>query len=58
MDKKLLRLYQLEDGYCYNSYSLFLYDFATLFLKNNSQILDIVSGSGILGLLCARDYSI
>lgn len=58
MDKKLLRLYQLEDGYCYNSDSLFLYDFATLFLKNNTQILDIGSGSGILGLLCARDYSI
>lgn len=58
MDSKLLRLYQLNDGYCYNSDSLFLYDFITPFLKNNTSLLDIGSGSGILGLLCARDFKI
>lgn len=57
MDTKLLRIYQLLDGYCYNSDSLFLFDFAKKFLKNSMEVLDIGCGSGILGLLCARDFN-
>lgn len=58
MAGKLLRLYQLSDGYCYNSDSLFLYDFAREFIPKvrAKRILDIGAGSGILGLLCARDF--
>ena len=58
MDKKLLRIYQLQDGYCYNSDTLFLFDFAKNFLRNHIKLLDIGSGSGILGLLCARFFQI
>lgn len=58
MDTKLLRIYQLLDGYCYNSDSLFLFDFAKKFLRDSMNILDIGCGSGILGLLCARDFDI
>lgn len=57
MDTKLLRIYQLLDGYCYNSDSLFLFDFAKKFLRKSIEVLDIGCGSGILGLLCARDFS-
>ncbi|WQX78176.1 tRNA1(Val) (adenine(37)-N6)-methyltransferase [Helicobacter pylori] len=55
MDRKLLRLYQPLNAYSYNSDSLFLYDFSRPFIKNSDAILDIGSGCGILGLLCARD---
>ena len=58
MDTKRLDLYQLENGYCYNSDSLFLYSFVKRFLKNNINLLDIGTGCGILGLLCARDFNI
>ncbi len=58
MDTKRLDLYQLENGYCYNSDSLFLYSFARRFIKNNIKLLDIGAGCGILGLLCARDFTI
>ncbi|RDU65613.1 tRNA1(Val) (adenine(37)-N6)-methyltransferase [Helicobacter sp. MIT 14-3879] len=58
MGKKRLDIYQIENGYCYNSDSLFLYFFINKFLKNNISLLDIGAGSGILGLLCARDFSI
>lgn len=58
MDTKRLDLYQLENGYCYNSDSLFLYSFIRRFLKNNTKLLDIGTGCGILGLLCARDFKI
>jgi tRNA1(Val) A37 N6-methylase TrmN6 len=48
--------YQPEQGYCYNSDTLFLYNF----IKTNSlpkgNILDIGSGSGVLGILIARDF--
>ncbi len=54
----LLRLYQLKNGYAYNSDSLFLADFAKLWLKPKMQILDVGSGSGIIGLLCARHYRV
>ncbi|WP_104713249.1 tRNA1(Val) (adenine(37)-N6)-methyltransferase [Helicobacter cetorum] len=55
MDSKLLRLYQPLNAYSYNSDSLFLYDFLRPFVKTHDKILDIGSGCGILGLLCARD---
>lgn len=58
MDKATLSLYQLENGYCYNSDSLFLYAFITRFLKSEVSLLDIGAGCGILGLLCARDFSV
>ncbi len=57
---KTLVLYQPNNGYCYNSDTHFLYNFITQILhkyKNiQGDILDIGSGSGILGLLLARDY--
>lgn len=58
MASGIVRLYQLSDGYCYNSDSLFLYDFAKVFLKNNQSLLDIGCGSGILGKLAKRDFQI
>lgn len=52
-------LYQPIDGYCYNSDTHFLYNFIMLNLKTfkniKGELLDIGSGSGILGLLVARD---
>lgn len=56
MDKTTLKIYQLKNGYCYNSDSLFLYGFITRFLKANASLLDVGAGSGVLGLLCARDF--
>lgn len=50
-----LEIYQLHNGYCYNTDSLVLADFARAFLKPNISLLDIGAGSGILGLLCARE---
>ena len=47
-------LYQPESGYCYNSDSIFLYDFINTF-KPQGRVLDVGAGSGILGLLVARD---
>ncbi|MFA6760138.1 MAG: methyltransferase [Sulfuricurvum sp.] len=47
-------LYQPQDGYCYNSDTLFLYDFASRFTPKGS-VLDVGSGCGVLGLLVARD---
>lgn len=58
MASSLVRLYQLSDGYCYNSDSLFLYDFAKAFLRKNQSLLDIGCGSGILGALAKRDFDI
>ncbi len=53
-------LYQPQNGYCYNSDTHFLYDFICqnlkIFKNNKGEILDIGSGSGILGLLLARDF--
>ncbi|MCH5313889.1 MAG: methyltransferase [Helicobacter sp.] len=48
-------IYQLENGYCYNTDSLILAHFAKNFLKKHYSILDIGAGSGILGILCARE---
>lgn len=55
----LLLLYQPIDGYCYNSDTHFLHNFINHNLKAfkniKGELLDIGSGSGILGLLVARD---
>lgn len=53
---RLIRLYQLSDGYCYNSASLFLFAFARAFLKKKAYVLDVGCGCGILGALCKRDF--
>lgn len=54
-------LYQPKNGYCYNSDTHFLYYFICQNLKAfkniQGEFLDIGSGSGILGLLLARDYA-
>ncbi len=47
-------LYQPESGYCYNSDSIFLYDFIDSF-KPRGRVLDVGAGCGIVGLLVARD---
>ena len=48
-------LYQPEKGYRYNSDTLFLYDFIS---KANirGSVLDLGSGSGILGILLAKRF--
>ena len=52
-------LYQPNDGYCYNSDTHFLYNFIIenlkIFKNVKGELLDIGSGSGILGLLVCRD---
>lgn len=54
-------LYQPLNGYCYNSDTHFLHNFIIENLKKfkniNGELLDIGSGSGILGLLVSRDNS-
>ena len=52
-----LIIYQPEDGYCYNSDTIFLYSFIKRF-NIRGNVLDIGSGSGILGLLVAKDFKI
>ena len=52
-----LELYQLQNGYRYNSDTLFLYDFISA-SKLMGDILDVGCGCGILGLLVARDSSV
>jgi len=47
-------LYQPQDGYCYNSDSVFLSDFINHF-KPKGRVLDVGAGCGIVGLLVARD---
>lgn len=53
-------LYQPTNGYCYNSDTHFLYNFITENLKKykniKGELLDIGSGSGILGLLVAKEF--
>jgi len=55
-----LVLYQPLNGYCYNSDTHFLYNFIVENLKKfknvKGELLDIGSGSGILGLLVSREY--
>lgn len=47
-------LYQPQEGYCYNSDSIFLYDFISSF-SPKEKVLDVGAGCGIVGLLVARD---
>jgi tRNA1(Val) A37 N6-methylase TrmN6 len=49
-----MTLYQPESGYCFNSDSLYLYDFINSF-KPCGRLLDVGAGCGIVGLLVARD---
>jgi len=50
-----MTLYQPESGYCYNSDSLFLYDFISRF-SPKGELLDVGTGCGVVGLLVARDF--
>ncbi len=50
-------LYQPTSGYCYNSDSIFLYDFAAS-LKPKGSLLDVGCGVGILALLLSRDFAL
>jgi len=50
-------LHQPKDGYCYNSDTLFLYDFITNF-PIKKDVLEVGGGCGVLGLLVARDFKI
>ena len=47
-------LYQPESGYCYNSDSIFLYNFINYF-NPRGKVLDVGAGCGVVGLLVARD---
>lgn len=50
-------LYQPTSGYCYNSDSIFLYDFIASF-KPKGKLLDVGCGVGIISLLLTRDFKI
>ncbi len=50
-------LYQPENGYRYNSDSIFLYDFIASFLPKG-RLLDIGCGVGIISLLLGRDFDL
>jgi len=50
-------LYQPTSGYCYNSDSIFLYDFISTF-KPKGSLLDVGCGVGIISLLLSRDFDI
>jgi tRNA1Val (adenine37-N6)-methyltransferase len=53
----VVQIYQPQSGYCFNSDTLFLYDFIAQF-KPQKELLEVGSGSGVLGLLLARDFNI
>lgn len=48
-------IYQPQSGYCYNSDTIFLYDFIRRF-PIKGEVLDVGTGSGILALLIKRDF--
>ena len=50
-------LHQPKNGYCYNSDTLFLYDFISHF-QIKKRVLEVGGGCGVLGLLVARDFRI
>lgn len=49
--------YQPLNGYCYNSDSIFLFDFIRRYVKKGS-LLDVGAGCGIIGLLLANELKI
>ena len=49
--------YQPAGGYCFNSDSIFLYDFASRF-HPKGEVLDVGSGVGVIGLLLGRDFPV
>jgi tRNA1(Val) A37 N6-methylase TrmN6 len=52
-----LLFYQPQSGYCYNSDTVFLYDFARRFIKKGS-VVDIGAGCGVLGFLLKQSLPI
>lgn len=52
-----MTLFQPSEGYCYNSDTLFLYDFISSFTPKG-EILEVGGGCGVLGLLLKRDLTI
>lgn len=48
-------LYQPSSGYCYNSDSIFLYDFISSFCPKG-RVLDVGAGCGVVGLLVAKEH--
>ncbi len=50
-------LYQPTSGYCYNSDSIFLYNFISSF-KPKGALLDVGCGVGVISLLLSRDFNI
>ncbi len=50
-------LYQPVGGYCYNSDSIFLYDFVASFCPKGAM-LEIGCGVGIIALLLSRDFAL
>ena len=50
-----MNLFQPKNGYCYNSDTMFLYDFITKF-NIKGDVLDVGGGCGVLGLLIKRDF--
>ena len=53
----VLFLYQPTSGYCYNSDSIFLYDFISSF-NPKGTLLDVGCGVGIISLLLTRDFKV
>ncbi|ACM92479.1 methyltransferase small [Nautilia profundicola AmH] len=50
-----MTLYQPANGYCYNSDTMFLYDFISKF-NIKGDVLEVGGGCGVLGLLLKRDF--
>jgi tRNA1(Val) A37 N6-methylase TrmN6 len=57
MSSQRVFLYQPTQGYCYNSDSIFLYDFISR-MKPRGKLLDVGCGVGIISLLLSRDFDI
>jgi len=52
-----LILHQPKNGYCYNSDTMFLYDFISKF-NIKGDVLEVGGGCGVLGLLIKRDFNV